>query len=141
MSRLRHPPDDPRSAEVMAATNRINHLAGQAPGFVWHQRTHLGDDKRLVVNVSVWTSYPTLHQYTYRSAHNHFIRRQRQWFEPLTQPSTVLWWVPAGTRPTLEDALVRLRHLRAYGPSPSAFSLRVRFDPQGHREPRTRRAV
>jgi heme-degrading monooxygenase HmoA len=125
----------------MAATERVNRLADQAPGFVWRHRTHLGDDRRLIVNVSVWTSYPALHQYTYRSAHNHFIRRQRQWFDPVAQPSTVLWWVPAGTHPTVEDALVRLRHLHAYGPGPTAFSLRVRFDHDGHRETSPRRAV
>ncbi|MFL6121960.1 DUF3291 domain-containing protein, partial [Actinophytocola sp.] len=88
MSRLRHPPEDPRSAEVTAATERINRLADQAPGFVWRERVYLGDDRRLIVNVSVWTSYAALHQYAYRSAHNHYIRRQRQWFERVTQPST-----------------------------------------------------
>jgi hypothetical protein len=108
---------------------------------VWRERVHLGDDRRLVVNVSVWTSYAALHQYTYRSAHNHFIRRQRQWFDRVTQPSTVLWWVPADTRPTVADALTRLRHLHAYGPEPSAFSLRVRFDPDGHRELSPREAA
>ena len=132
VSRLRFPRDDPRSAEVVAATDRVNRLADRAPGFVWRRRTHLDDHH--IVNVSVWTSYPLLHRFTYRSAHNHYVRRQRQWFEPVAQPSTVLWWVPAGTTPTVEDALTRLRHLRTYGPGPSAFSLRTRFDPRGHRE-------
>jgi hypothetical protein len=113
----------------MAATERINRLADQAPGFVWRERVHLGDDNRLIVNVSLWTSYLALHQYTYRSAHNHYIRRRHQWFEGVTQPSTVLWWLPAGTLPTVENALTRLRHLHTHGPGPSAFSLRVRFDP------------
>ena len=120
----------------MAATDRINHLADRAPGFVWRHRGHLGADQRLIVNVSVWTSYRQLHEYTYRSAHNHYIRRQRQWFEPVTRPSTVLWWLPAGTVPTVAEALTRLRHLQNYGPSPSAFSLRVRFGPDGNPEPR-----
>jgi hypothetical protein len=135
VSRLRFPAADPRSAEVIAATDRINRLAARAPGYVWHQRGHEGDEGRLIVNVSLWTSYARLHEFTYRSAHNHYIRRQRQWFEPVAQPSTVLWWVPAGTIPTVEDATTRLRYLRTYGPGPSAFSLRVRFDAEGNREP------
>jgi heme-degrading monooxygenase HmoA len=135
VSRLRFPPDDPRSAEVMAATDRINRLAERAPGFVWRTRTPFGEDDRLIVNVSVWATYESLHRYTYQSAHNHYVRRQRQWFEPVAKPSTVLWWLPAGTVPTVEEALARLRHLRTYGPGPSAFSLRVRFDPRGNREP------
>jgi heme-degrading monooxygenase HmoA len=132
VSKLRLPPGDPRNAEVMAATDRVNHLAERAPGFVWRVRTHLGEDERLILNVSVWTSYQALHDYTYRSAHNHFIRRQRQWFEPVPRPSTVLWWVRAGATPTVEEASTRLRHLRTYGPGPSAFTLRVRYDPAGH---------
>ncbi len=132
VSRLRLPPTDPRNAEIVAATDRVIHLAERAPGFVWRLRTHLGEDRRSIVNLSVWTSYQPLHEYTYRSAHHHYIRRQRQWFESVTQPSTVLWWLPAGTTPTVEEALTRLGHLRTYGPGPSAFTLRVRFSPTGH---------
>jgi Domain of unknown function (DUF3291) len=54
-----------------------------------------------------------------------------RWFAPTPQPSTALWWVAAGSRPTLDDALRRLTLLRTYGPTPKAFSLRRRFDPQG----------
>lgn len=138
MSRLRFPPGAPRGAEIMAATDRINRLAAQAPGFVWRLRAHFGRDERSILNVSVWTSFSALYDFTYRTAHNHYIRRQRHWFEPVERPSTVLWWIPAGTLPTLDDAHSRLRHLRAYGPGPKAFSLRVRYDPAGNRERTTR---
>ena len=33
----------------------------------------------------------------------------------------VMWWVPAGHRPTLEEALERLEHLRVHGDSEQAF--------------------
>jgi hypothetical protein len=33
----------------------------------------------------------------------------------------VMWWVPAGHRPTVQDAVGRLRHLQQYGPSEHAF--------------------
>lgn len=115
----------------MAATERVNRLAECAPGFVWRLRTHLGADRRQIVNVSVWTSYQPLHDYTYRSHHYHYVRRQRQWFDAVAPPSTVLWWVPQGTTPTVDEALARLRHLRTHGPGPSAFTVRVRFTSSG----------
>lgn len=134
LSRLRHPPSSPRVAEFEAAVDRINHLAERAPGFVWRLRTGVAGDPRLILNVSVWKSYQPLHEYTYRSAHGHFLRRRHEWFDQVEQPSTVLWWLSAGTQPTAEDALAHLRLLRRYGPTPRAFALRVRFDPTGIRE-------
>jgi hypothetical protein len=136
LSLLRHPPTAPQVAEYVAATDRINALADRAPGFVWRQRTPVSADARLVLNLSVWLSYLPLHEYTYRSAHGHFVRRRHEWFDRLPQPSTVLWWIPAGTHPTVEEALARLRHLRRHGPTPKAFSLRTRFDETGRRETR-----
>ncbi|MEM9204604.1 MAG: VOC family protein, partial [Actinomycetota bacterium] len=38
-------------------------------------------------------------------------------------PMTVGWWIPAGTIPTLAEALERLEMLRANGPSADAFPL------------------
>lgn len=134
LSLLRHAPSAPQVAEYAAALERINGLADRAPGFVWRRRSAVSADERLVLNLSVWTSYRPLHEYTYRSAHGHFVRRRHEWFDRVPQPSTVLWWLSADTHPTVTDALARLRHLRRYGPSPKAFSLRVRFDPAGHRE-------
>jgi hypothetical protein len=39
----------------------------------------------------------------------------------LGQMHFVMWWVPAGHRPTLDEALARLDHLRAHGDSDHAF--------------------
>ena len=54
----------------------------------------------------------------------------------------VLWWIPAGTIPTIEEAKRRLDLLRANGPSPEAFTFKRRFPapaaasprPQNHRD-------
>lgn len=142
VSRLRHPPEDPEIADFVSALDRINRLAEDSPGFVWrlpseNGRPSLADvtgDPLLVINMSVWTSYPLLHEYVYRSAHSEFVRRRTEWFDRVAQPNTVLWWVPAGTRPTVADALARLEHLQTNGPTPRAFSLRTRFDSAGRRE-------
>jgi hypothetical protein len=134
MSLLRHSPSAPEVAEYVTAIGRINALVDRAPGFVWRSRVPVSEDERLVLNLSVWTSYLPLHEYTYRSAHGHFVRRRHRWFEAVPQPSTALWWIPAGTHPTVADGLARLRHLQRHGPSPKAFTVRTRYTPDGRRE-------
>jgi hypothetical protein len=32
-----------------------------------------------------------------------------------------MWWVPAGYRPTVEEAVTRLEHFKQHGPSEHAF--------------------
>jgi hypothetical protein len=40
---------------------------------------------------------------------------------------TVLWWVPVGHRPPVEEAQERLEHLRMHGATPVAFTFRQHF--------------
>ena len=87
----------------------------------------------MIINLSVWHSYEHLHAYVYRSAHGAFVRRRYEWFERIQTPATALWWVAAGHEPDPAEALARLRHLRASGPSPRAFTVRSRFTPEGRR--------
>jgi len=140
VARLRHPPDSPRVAEFIAALEAVYRLAERSPGFVWRRVADSGHvsvdpaDPLLLVNVSVWRSYPALHDFTYRTRHGHFVRRRREWFDPVPSPSTVLWWIPAGRTPTVPEALARLSVLRRYGPGPRAFGLRRRFHPDGRPE-------
>ena len=42
---------------------------------------------------------------------------------------TALWWVPRGHTPTVHEAEDRVKHLRAHGPTPAAFTLREHFPP------------
>ena len=67
----------------------------------------------------VWGSYQQLHAFTYRSAHGSLLRERRRWFEKIEGPTTVLWWVPAGHRPTLEEGAAHLRFPRRCGPTRS----------------------
>ena len=149
VARLRSPLDSEANAEFVAALDRINHLAEHAPGFIWrHGRGDGGHvsiadptgDPLLIVNLSVWQNYERLHEFTYRSDHARYLRRRAEWFDKIDPPATALWWVPAGHRPTPSEALTRLRYLRRYGPSAQAFSARFRFDPNGRRDLRSRRA-
>jgi hypothetical protein len=59
------------------------------------------------------------------------LAQRRQWFEKLAETYLVLWWVPAGTVPTVEDAKVRLEMLRRDGPTADAFTFRSPFPPPG----------
>jgi hypothetical protein len=41
----------------------------------------------------------------------------------------VLWWVPHGHRPTVEEAAERLEHLRSNGSTARAFTFKDAFPP------------
>ena len=44
---------------------------------------------------------------------------------------SALWWIPDGHIPATTGAEDRIRHLRAHGPTPQAFTLRAHFPPPG----------
>jgi hypothetical protein len=137
---LRFPLDSPHVAEFIAAVDGINALADQAPGFIWR---YSGDtagpfalvdptgDPLGILNVSVWQTYQDLHDFTYRSRHMHYLRRRTNWFVKIESPSTALWWTGPDRHPTVDEAVARLDHLRRYGPTPRAFTVRSRFEPTG----------
>ncbi len=63
----------------------------------------------------------------YKSQHVEFFRR-REWFEKLEDyPALVLWWVPVGHYPTLDEAKERLLYLHEHGPTSHAFTFKRRF--------------
>lgn len=114
-------------------------MAERSPGFVWrlvpstptgHLPVVEGDD-RSIGTISVWESYEHLHDFVYRSFHGRYTARRTEWFESRPGPTTVLWWIRVGERPSLEQAKARLEHLVRYGPTPQAFSLLRQFDADG----------
>jgi len=135
IGRLVAPLDTPTLAGFVAGLEPINALADAAPGFVWRLQTEEGDatslrpwdDDTLLVNMSTWTSAEALYEYVYRTVHRDFLRRRREWFEHMGTPITVLWWVPAGHRPTPAEGKERLDLLTASGPTPEAFTFRTQF--------------
>lgn len=137
VGRLVAPTDSPVVAEFMDALDRINALAEASPGFVWRFQTDAGnatdvkafDDDQLLLNISVWESIDALADYVYRSDHTSFLRRRREWFEKTDLPVVTLWWVPAGHVPTVDEAVERMRHLQAHGPTAQAFTFRQPFAP------------
>lgn len=131
VARMRGGKDSPVMKDFVAAIDRINGLADAAPGFVWRLRGGEGDTtlaalerENVLVTLSVWRDVASLRDYVYESAHLEVLRRRREWFESLGEASIVLWWVPVGHRPTVEEALARLERLRRAGPGPEAFDFR-----------------
>jgi hypothetical protein len=134
----REPLDAPLLAAFVAQLAPVNAAAEASAGFVWRLATEDGDatgirafgDERLIVNMSVWDSLEALRDFVYsQRAHLDVLRRRREWFERLGASSVVLWWVPAGHRPSVTEAEQRLAALRAIGPTPSAFTFRESFPP------------
>jgi hypothetical protein len=130
------PLDSARLAGFVSQLEPVNALADAAPGFVWRLQTEDGDatairpfdDDRLIVNMSVWESLQSLSDFVFQNAgHREVLRRRRDWFVQLAEAIAVLWWVPAGHRPTVAEAQERLVHLRNLGPTPHAFTFRTHF--------------
>src|SRR5215216_5506887 len=124
IARLRGPLDSPEMQDFIAVLAEINRLAESAPGFVWRHPSGFGHlsgadllgDDLITINLSVWESYQPLHNFIYRSHHGSFVRRRSQWFTPLRQPTTALWWVPARYEPHAG---------RSCSPAPTTTQLRA----------------
>jgi hypothetical protein len=139
IGRVRGPMDQPIMSGFVARLAEINALADRSPGFIWRLQTEDGDatalrpyaDERVLINMSVWADLESLRDYVYRSDHAGVMRRRREWFERFEGVYVALWWVPAGHRPSVAEAVERLAHLEAHGPTARAFSFTQPFDRQG----------
>ena len=138
IANLIEPIDSPRLSDFVANLERINQLADESPGFIWRLQTEHGDATSIdffgpdhVVNLSVCDSIDALHRYVYRSAHVEILRRKKEWFHQIENAYQVLWWLPAGSIPTIGEAEKRLDLLRRLGPTKDAFLFKSAFPPPG----------
>lgn len=130
IARMLAPLDDPLLAGFVAALDAVNTLAEASPGFVWRLKEANGnatgvrifDDQTLLFNLSVWTSLEALREFVYTGDHRDVLRQRKQWFAPMDRSPLVLWWVPEGHRPTIEEAQAKFEHLWQHGPTPEAFT-------------------
>lgn len=134
IAQLLAPLDSPQLADFVANLDRINALADNSPGFVWRLQTETGNATDIeffgpeyIVNMSVWQDFDALHRYVYRSAHTEILRRKREWFHTMRASHMVLWWVPEGHQPSMDEAGEKLKLLREQGPSPDAFTFKQSF--------------
>ena len=137
IAKMKYPFDDPRMADFVARLEDVNALADNAPGFVWRLQTDEGDATAIdffgpdyLVNMSVWQDVESLRDYAFRSAHKQVLSRRADWFDKMQQAYSVMWWIPEGTLPTIEEAASRLQTLREQGPCARAFTFKKTFDPE-----------
>jgi Domain of unknown function (DUF3291) len=128
--------DTPVMAGFAQQLDAINALADAHPGFIWRLTGEDPNDPAIrslgenrLINISVWRDIASLSDYAYRSEHAAALRRRSEWFFTQPQASLVLWWVKAGSIPSIGESVGRLMHLRAHGPSAHAFSFRDQFPP------------
>ncbi len=138
IGRVKAPVEHPIMAGFMRRLGEINALAERSPGFIWRLQSDEGnatyfrpypDDDRILINMSVWESVDSLRAYVYKSAHVELLRERHLWFEQFTGVYLVLWWIPAGHIPTLQEAVQRLTHLERHGPTPYAFHFQKTYGP------------
>ena len=134
-ARMVAPLDSPIMAGFVAGLDALNVLAELSPGFVWR---HVGEnnnstsvrpypDEMLIINYSIWQDIETLKHYTYKTVHGKFMVRRREWFEKVHEAYLVMWWVPAGYSPSVDEAKAKLAYLQQHGPTPAAFHFRAPF--------------
>ena len=132
-----YPHDDPRMSQFFEQLDEVNALADSSPGFIWRLQSEsgnatdiqVGDDPLLIVNMSVWESVEALFDFAYKSAHRVVLAGRRKWFKRPDGAYQVLWWVPAGHRPSVDEGMDRLRLLQESGPCPEAFTFKAKFPP------------
>ena len=126
-------------SEVMKVFNDnldpINAVAGSSTGFVWRLKDDGGnatdivfsDNPNELVNMSVWESVDALKHFMFKTHHIDFLKRKKEWFETPSEATYVLWWIPAGHIPTIEEAKQKLILIRKYAETAEAFSFKKVF--------------
>lgn len=135
IARAKGPMDSPVMKGFVDQLDRINALAESSPGFVWRLQTEEGDatalnvfdDERIIINMSVWESFQALKDYVYAGGHLKVLKDKKNWFEKMPGPILALWWIPAGSTPTVDDGKRALQALEANGPTAEAFSFAKPF--------------
>jgi hypothetical protein len=128
IARVRYPLDDPRMAEFVDNVLRVNALAEKIDGFVWRLKDENGHamnmtvygDPTILPNLTLWRDEQALEKFVWQTLHGRFYRRREEWFEPIAVP-LVMWWVPAGHRPTMDEGVERLEQLKVRGSTDEAF--------------------
>ncbi|MFG2290227.1 DUF3291 domain-containing protein [Streptomyces sp. NPDC048595] len=134
IGRIVAPLDGPELADFVAQLPEINALAERSPGFVWRMVDDEGEDATgfrpdehdamLLINCSVWESVEALRNFTYHTDHLRVLSRRREWFHRMAEVHQALWWIPAGHRPGITEAMERVARVREHGPGPLAFTFR-----------------
>ena len=138
---MKYPLEDERMAGFVNRLDEINALAEKSEGFIWRLKDETGNateisaftDPMIIVNMSVWENVEQLKNYVYKSLHVEVMRSRKEWFHLMKEAYYVLWWIPAGHMPTVEEAKIKLKLLQEKGPTAEAFDFKRPFEPKLHR--------
>lgn len=133
LGELRYDWDDPRVAEFVNGLDMVNALAARSPGFVWrlsdddmgHEQTAdagaFGGNARMASTLSVWQDAASLEHFVWNTVHRQFHEKRALWYDAIGNSNLVMWWVPVGHQPGVNEGLARYARLRDGGPSDTAF--------------------
>ena len=122
--------ESPVMEGFVSRLDEINHLAEQSSGFVWRLTLDAGeptgiqeyDATNIIVNMSVWEDIESLKKFVYKSTHIELIQDREAWFDKMQSVHQVLWWIPAGHIPAVNEGKEKLEYLQRNGPSKEAFT-------------------
>ena len=128
--------ESPEMADFVNNLDPINAIAESSSGFIWRLKDESGNatdiqidgSPDIIVNMSVWENVDSLKAFMFKTYHVDFLKRKKEWFEALNSASYVLWWVPIGHIPDIDEAFGKLEYLRQHGASELAFSFAKLFD-------------
>jgi hypothetical protein len=86
---------------------------------------------QLAMTLSLWRDLESVAAFAYHGIHREALSRRLDWFTSGPWPSYVAWWVDGAHKPDWPEAVERIDHLHAHGPTPTAFSFRKPFDAMG----------
>lgn len=130
---LRYDWDDPRVKGFVDGLDLVNGVAQRSPGFIWmlgEDEMHaaqqdpngsLGGNPRTASTLSVWQNVASLENFVWNTLHRQFYERKHEWYDAVEDIRLVMWWVPEGHRPTIDEAAQRLAYLKKAGESDHAF--------------------
>ena len=132
VGRLVAPTDNPRVKDFMDNLDFVNGLGRRMPGFVWmmegsgepgtgRPEGKIEGDPQFVSNLTVWEDVESLERFVWGTIHKQFYDRRTEWFEIMGEQHFVMWWVPEGHQPTLDEALERLEMRKTQGDTDAAF--------------------
>lgn len=130
--------DSPIMAGLVARIEEMNALAESCDGFVWRQpgaevtaeallafEQHNSpfEPDRVFYNMFVCESVEALRNYVYKTSHAEMLRAKNEWIEDSDKPALVLWWIPAGSIPTIVESAQRFHQMKNEGPTKDAFTV------------------
>jgi heme-degrading monooxygenase HmoA len=135
VAHFKQPREHPQNKDFIDNLEQVNAAAKSQPGYIWH----LEDDESVesvsdtagaantINNLSVWEDAESLAKFVYQNTqHRTIMRRREEWFKPC-EVSLVLWWIPVGHIPTIDEATMKLALLEEQGPTAAAFTFKQPF--------------